>query len=207
MLRIISAALITLCLWSSELAAQGGAQYIVSGGVAYPIYDKSLTRVHNAGLHLGLGLGFPLSERMMLIGTLEVSNLPLDDEEFLKSIDAYARDNQAEEGSSTALAASLIAKYAFSQSRSGEAPFLTAGLTVARYTTGDVLLTLAEEGARSTTVIDGKGQTAFGFNAGAGFNIHLSPKSFLFFEARYTLLFSETPRVHFIPLQMGVAFR
>ncbi len=182
-------------------------QYFITGGVAYPIYDKDLTKIYNAGLHLGIGLGYTLSDRVMLTGNVQVSNLPLDEEEYLKSIDAFAKDNQAEEGSATVLTGSLNVKYSFSRARSGEAAFLTGGATIGRFIAGDVLLSQTQGNDVVETVKDGKGQSALGINAGAGFNVHLSSKSFLFFEARYTLLFTDKPRVHIIPLQFGVAFR
>ncbi len=196
-----------IVMLSVPSALGGDFQYFITGGVAYPIYDKDLTKVYNAGLHLGIGLGYTLSDRVMLIGNVQVSNLPLDEEEYLKSIDAFENENQAEEGSATVLTGSLNLKYSFSRARSGEAPFLTGGATIGRFIAGDVLLSKSVDNDITETVIDGKGKGAFGLNAGAGFNVHLSSKSFLFFEARYTILFADKPRVHIIPLQFGVAFR
>lgn len=194
-------------LLSARPIQAGDLQYFITGGVAYPIYDKDLTKLYNAGLHLGMGLGYTLSDRVMIIGNVQVSNLPLDKEEYLKSIDAFEKENQAEEGSATVLTGSLNLKYSFSRARSGEAPFLTGGATIGRFIAGDVLLSESQDNVVVETVIDGNGKSAFGLNAGAGFNVHLSSKSFLFFEARYTILFADKPRAHIIPLQFGVAFR
>ncbi len=207
-MRVATSLLVLLGIVTLTGSIQAGNfQYFITGGVAYPIYDKDLTKLYNAGLHLGMGLGYSLSDRVMITGNVQVSNLPLDKEEYLKSIDAFEKENQAEEGSATVLTGSLNLKYSFSRARSGEAPFLTGGATIGRFIAGDVLLSESQDNEVVETVIDGKGQSAFGLNAGAGFNVHLSAKSFLFFEARYTILFADKPRVHIIPLQFGVAFR
>lgn len=191
----------------SPVVRGGNFQYFITGGVAYPVYDKELTNLYNAGLHLGIGLGYTLTDQVMLLGSVQISNLPLDKEAYLKSIGAFEKNNRAEEGSASVLTGSLNLKYSFSRARSGEAPFFTGGATVARFIAGDVLFSETVDNAVIPVVIDGKGQSAFGLNAGAGFNVHLSSKSFLFFEARYTVLFTDKPRVHIIPLQFGVAFR
>lgn len=207
MVVLLRSFILALLISAPVLAGDHPIQYFLTGGVAYPVFDKDLTRIYNAGLHLGIGLGYTLSEHAMVVGSVEVSNLPLDDEQYLKSIDANTGGNKAEEGSATVLTTSLNYKHSFAQARSGEAPFVTAGVTFSRFIAGDVLLSTNVENDVVQSVIDGKGRSAFGFNGGAGFNVHLSSKSFLFFEARYTLLFFDKPRVHFIPLQMGVAFR
>lgn len=193
---------------SATASAKGNPlQYIITGGVAYPIYDKTLTTSYNAGLHLGIGIGYSLSDRSMLVGSIQVSSLPLDKEEYFKSIGAPARESKAEEGSATVLTGSVNIKYSFSRARTGESLFLTGGILAARFIAGDILLSVSQGNDLIQTVVDGQGKTALGLNAGAGFNIHLSAKSFLFFEARYTVLFTDKPIVHIIPLQMGVAFR
>lgn len=199
--------LLALLLAVPALAGDHPIQYFLTGGVAYPVFDRELTKIYNAGLHLGIGLGYTLSEHSMLMGAVEVSNLPLDDEAYLSSIESELGGDKAEEGSATVLTTSLNYKRSFSRARSGEAPFVTAGLTFSRFVAGDVLVSTNVGDDVLQRVIDGKGRSAFGVNGGAGFNVHLSAKSFLFFEARYTLLFFDKPRVHFIPLQMGVAFR
>ncbi|MBK7093122.1 MAG: outer membrane beta-barrel protein [bacterium] len=207
-MRLVNGFIIAIVILFASPAVRGGDfQYFITGGVAYPVYDKELTNLYNAGLHLGIGLGYTLTDQLMLLGNIQISNLPLDKEAYLKSIDAFEKNNQVEEGSASVLTGSLNLKYSFSRARSGESLFLTGGATVARFIAGDILFSESVQNDVIQTVIDGKGQSAFGLNAGAGFNVHLSSKSFLFFEARYTVLFTDKPRVHIIPLQFGVAFR
>lgn len=207
-MRTLDCLIVTVAvLFFSPVARGGDFQYFITGGVAYPVYDKELTKLYNAGLHLGVGFGYSLSDQMMLVGSVQISNLPLDKEAYLKSIDAFEKNNQVEEGSASVLTGSLNLKYSFSRARSGESLFLTGGATVARFIAGDILFSESVQNDVIQTVIDGNGQSALGVNGGAGFNVHLSSKSFLFFEARYTVLFTDKPRVHIIPLQFGVAFR
>ncbi|MGB5106994.1 MAG: outer membrane beta-barrel protein [Candidatus Zixiibacteriota bacterium] len=207
MLRLCITLVLSGLIAASAMAQARHFQYVIVGGVAYPLSDKGFTDVWDTGLHLGLGLGYSLSPSMTLIGTAEVSNFPLDDEAFLLRNGFPLADNRAEEGSATIVTAALSLKYSLARSRSGEALFFTAGANFSRFNEGDVLQTIVVDNVSHATVLRGHGQTAFGINAGTGFNVHLSSKSYLFIEARYTLLFLDKPSVQFVPLRMGVAFR
>ena len=207
MLRLGTALLLAILTSVSSFAQQRHFQYFVMGGVAYPLGDKDFTAGWDAGLHLGLGLGYSLNANTTVVGTVEVSNFPLDDEAYLLRNGFPLADNRAEEGSATIMTAALSLKYSMSRSRSGEALFFTAGANFSRFNEGDILLSIIEDGEGFSTVIRREGQTALGISAGTGFNVHLSSKSYLFIEARYTMLFLDKPSIQFVPLRMGVAFR
>ncbi len=181
--------------------------FTVSGGVAYPVANKHFAEHWNTGLNLGLGMTFPLRDRLSAAFTIEANNLPLDDRTYLRDRQLYGDGNTVEEGSATVIAANVAAKISFSRARTGEALYALFGATLARASAGDALVTEVEGNIRDSYVVKGDAQTAVGLGAGLGFDVRLSPNSYLFFEARYTLLFTDNPAVHFVPLKMGVAFR
>lgn len=182
-------------------------QFLVSGGVAYPVAGKSFSDGWNTGINLGLGVAVPVTDRIATVVSVEASNMPLDDERYLRANQLRADENFAEEGSATVIAGHVAAKITFSRSRTGEAPYALLGATVAMFSRGDVLISAQEGSETNSYVVQGESKAAFGLGGGLGFDVSLSHKSFLFFEARYTVLFTSDPSVHFVPLRLGIAFR
>ncbi len=179
---------------------------MVAAGVAYPIGEQYFRSLWNTGLSIGVGAVYPLKQRVFLLATLEASNMPLDKEQRAKNAD-FDGAIEYEEGSATAIMLTIGGKLSANRSRSGEAPYLVAGASLSRFTIGDVLERRTIESDVVSEVLPGNTKTAVGLSAGAGFDVRLSPKSLLFFEANFTYLFIDSPRVNFMPLKMGLLFR
>ncbi len=203
----LCACALSLGLAASVHAQRRPALFTVSGGVAYPIANQEFADSWNTGLNIGVGMLFPLKDRLAATFSIEANNLPLDDRTYLRGQQLYGDGNTADEGSATVLAANFGAKISFSRARTGEALYALFGGTIARAAAGDVLVTERVGSSSESYVVKGDAQTGVGLGAGLGFDVRLSPKSYLFFEARYTLLFTRDPAVHFVPLKMGIAFR
>lgn len=188
-------------------AQQRGFQYMIDAGVAYPIHDHEFADRWKVGISLSAGLGYRTGSNSLLVVRGEVNSLPLDGETILRMTGLDTEGSTAEEGNASIYLGTVNLKYAFSRSRSGEAPFLIAGAGIARFTAGDILINHVVDNITYVSIIDGYSETALALNAGAGFNIHLGKRTHLYVEGRYVLLFTDTIDVHFIPLRMGVAFR
>jgi len=182
-------------------------QFLVSGGVAYPVAGKNFSDGWNTGINLGLGVAVPVTDRIATVISVEASNMPLDDERYLRANQLTADETVAEEGSATVIAGLVAAKITFNRSRTGEAPYALLGATVAMFSRGDVLINAQEGSEINSYVVQGESKAAFGLGGGLGFDVSLSHKSYLFFEARYTVLFTSDPSVQFVPLRIGIAFR
>ena len=216
--------LLLLAMAIGNAQQDSGIEVSVSSGIVLPSSPMAFANYWNVQYGGGLRAGFPLSESITLVGSLEHYQFKLNHDGVNKGFDTqYMRDiwifksvsmnPTADPSSVTSVSANL--RFTPSKLTGILSPYFIGGVGVMRFSLSEIKLPttsvlLVNSGDISMTAqqtITGGVQTSAFFQFGMGFDIQLSQSFDLIVEARYASGLNNGLRTTYVPITGGIKMR
>ena len=202
----------------------GGMEVSVTTGYVLPSSPMAFANYWSAQYGGSLRAGFPLSESVSLIGSLEYYRFTLNETgvkegfntDYVKEIwifDRVTMNPSADPSSVVALSASF--RVAPSPRAGLISPYFIAGLGVMQVSMSNISMPVTSVLTINTNTVDmtarnrivGGKQTALMLQSGLGVDFNISTLLNAFVEARYAIGLTEGHSTSYIPLGVGVKLR
>lgn len=217
--------LLTAMMMGVAIAQEGGGLEVsLTAGTVLPSSPMTFANYWTAQYGGGLRAGFPLSESVSLIGSLEYYSFTMNETgvkdgfntDYVRDIwifDRVTMSPSADQSSVLALSANL--RVAPSPRSGLLSPYFIAGLGVMRVSMSEISMPVTSVLTINTNTIDmtaqnrivGGDQTAVLLQSGLGVNFKISDSFNAFVEARYAIGFTEGHSTSYIPLSVGMKVR
>lgn len=168
-------------------------------GLSFPSKPKSFSDYWKMGFNFGVGISFPLSGSISLIGSIDYNTFSFDEDNFLKS-NGFTGTGLSVTGSSASIFTIMgNVKVLLNSTPNTASPYITGGLGLFSVSTSDA--TLAYQG--QTVTVDGDSESAFSLLIGAGIEIPAGTSIF-FIEGKYSIGFTKNESTSYIPIKIGI---
>ena len=201
-----------------------GIEVSVSSGIILPSSPMTFANYWNVQYGGGLRVGYPLSQSLTLVGSVEHYQFKLNQDGVTKAFDTqYMRDiwvfksvslNPSGDPSSVTTASANV-RIAPSRLSGMLAPYFIGGIGVMRFSLSEIKLpttsVLTASGSdismTAQQTITGGVQTSAFFQLGMGFEVQLTQTFDLFVEARYASGLTNSLHTAYVPITGGIKLR
>ncbi len=153
----------------------------LGGGLSIPLNPNDFSDYWTAGFNGVAGLGFEISEGVIISGSIGYNIFPLNEDEFLKDAGLSNSGISTEGGSTSILFLSANFKGVLTPSSKSARPYLTGGIGYFNLGFDEIKIT---DGTNSIS-FDSESEGAFGLSGAGGIEFPVSNNTLIFVEVGY----------------------
>lgn len=175
----------------------------LGGGLSLPLNPTDFSDYWTAGFNGVAGLGYVISEGVIISGSIGYNIFPLNEEELLKDAGLTNAGVSTEGGAVSILFLSANFKGVLTPSSKSVRPYLAGGIGYFNLSSDEVTLT---DGINSVTT-SSESESAFGLSGMGGIEFPVSNNTLIFIEAGYLRGLTEGDNTAIIFARGGINLR
>jgi opacity protein-like surface antigen len=189
---------------NNKSQTKNGTVIYLNSGLALPSAPNEFSSYWKTGFNIGGGVGFPITNNVKFVGSILYGRFGFDGEKLMTDNGFGGYGLQINGGEASILMLSAGYKIKLTNTPNRVVPFICADAGLFRISTSNA--TMSYQGQTETVTADG-GETKLGFDAGAGLNINLTPRTDLVLGAKIVIGLTKGQSTSYFPILIGLEFR
>jgi opacity protein-like surface antigen len=203
MIRSVTILLLLLSIFNSAQAQyERRPVFCLSTGITIPSAPEEFSRYWNPGPNIGFGLGYPVTDYIILRGNVDYQRMMHDaDKERADLSNGSEVDFQG--GTATIFTAMADVKVNMRPATASFIPYLVVGAGYLKLSLTE--MTTTYRGQTYKRSVDP--ESAVELSMGAGCDFRLANRVTLFVEGEYTSGYTKVDNTQYFPIKIGIALR